>query len=68
MTEQPDSRDTPDDAPGELEEQAQIAVDAAVKRIRELGFGLLADGTVHGDGIWIGRLRVRRICRTVQND
>jgi len=45
----------------EQEEQAQIIIDAAVERLRLLGFGLVADGTVYGNGIWIDRLRVRRI-------
>lgn len=45
----------------EHEEQAQIIIDATVKRLREMGFGLVADGTVHGNGVWIGELRARRV-------
>jgi hypothetical protein len=43
----------------ELEEQAQMIIDGAVDRIRKMGFGVVGDGTVHGNGIWIDRLRVR---------
>ena len=43
----------------EREEQAQLIIDTAIQRARELGYGVVGDGTVHGNGIWIDRLRVR---------
>lgn len=45
------------------EEQARIILDTALRRIRELGFGVVADGTVHGDGVWINELRLRYVGR-----
>lgn len=39
--------------------QAQTIIDEAIKRVRELGCGLVADGTVYGNGIWFDSLRVQ---------
>jgi len=44
----------------ERREQAQMIVDKAMVRIRELGYGVVANGTVHGDGIWLDSLEVLR--------
>lgn len=44
----------------ERREQAQTIIDTAIQRARKLGYGVVADGTVNGDGIWLDRLRVRR--------
>lgn len=52
----------------EREEQAQIILDTAVRRAKELGCGVVGDGTVHGDGIWLNQLQTRFIYRTQQND
>lgn len=47
----------------EREEQAQLIIDATLKRLRDMGFGVVADGTVHGNGIWLDSLRVRPIAQ-----
>lgn len=39
------------------EAAAQQILDVAVAYIARLGFGAVADGTIHGDGVWIDRLR-----------
>lgn len=40
--------------------QAQVVIDTALMRARSMGYGVVADGTVHGNGIWLGTLRVVR--------
>ena len=44
----------------EREKQAQLIIDTAVERARQLGFGVVADGTVYGNGVWLDTLRVVR--------
>lgn len=39
--------------------RAQIVINDAIEAVRNLGFGVVADGTVYGNGVWIGELRVR---------
>lgn len=39
--------------------QAQTIIDQAIRRVCELGCGLVADGTVYGNGIWFDSLRVQ---------
>lgn len=38
---------------------AQALIDQAVGQVNKAGFGVVADGTVHGNGIWLDSLRVR---------
>ena len=42
----------------EREEQAQIIIDTAIQRVSEMGFGIVADGTIDGDGMSFSKLRV----------
>lgn len=44
----------------ERAEQAQMVIDTAIALIRSMGYGVVANGTVHGNGIWLDTLRVVR--------
>lgn len=47
---------------GEINERvsrAQIIINEAVRQVHELGCGLVADGTIEGNGIWFDTLRAQ---------
>ena len=50
----------------EYREQSQLIIDAALTRIRKMGYGVVANGTVHGNGIWLDTLKVVRIEKPLQ--
>jgi len=39
-------------------ERAQVIINEAIKQVHELGCGLVADGTIEGNGVWFDTLRV----------
>jgi hypothetical protein len=39
--------------------RAQIIINEAIKQVHELGCGLVADGTIEGNGVWFDTLRVQ---------
>lgn len=53
----------PRDPPGELAEEAVIILKSALARLRAWGFGVVADGTEHGDNVWVNELRPVRFPR-----
>lgn len=38
--------------------QSQAIINEAVRQVHELGCGLVADGTIEGNGVWFEKLRV----------
>lgn len=40
-------------------ERAQIIIDEAIKQVHELNCGLVADGTIEGNGVWFDSLRAQ---------
>jgi hypothetical protein len=38
--------------------QSQSIINEAVRQVHELGCGLVADGTIEGNGVWFEALRV----------
>ena len=39
--------------------RAQVVINEAVKQVHELGCGLVADGTIEGNGVWFDSLRAQ---------
>lgn len=40
------------------EDKVQDLIDTALSQVHDLGYGVVADGTLFGNGVWLNKLRV----------